>query len=501
MPARVVQDQALRYLRGSSLLRASFIARSHTGGRRWNSAYTWLTRTPEAITSDDIVSSLPSVPYERNPCSVPLLLVTPNLAHLLDPTSPFLGNFISKLLRNTPQRPETLHTITAVVDRIPNSATRPPGTTPGAIAGGEYDGVSMLMVGEDDVQWKATPPRRIGSPTSEEPSLTISIRDKTSTHAVGLRLTNTVFLNGNERTFMGMRWVASNDGYVMDKSADLASCVITSRQDSIRPRLMLPLEPVTQRRRVITGMGNILRQLAKSTDGSSDEPMPASTELEKELPRYIEEHNIADRRVSVWALVETPDVEIADPNASIQDQLTQSLSRGGKLHHVMSGGGGWGKKQGLLSLDPEVAFPAIIRHKATDLDQLFEADSSAEEPMEMPLFLDNGLIGEDLSHLSQVANAGDFIQFFVAVEPTQSVEVGGQAGLSYHFGIVSNAEEPQPRVHGEAKHLETVANTFGAMSEKGITYSQPVIQGGKVVESSTKLNVPGCQVVLGSERS
>lgn len=393
-----------------------------------------------------------------------------------------------------------------MVDRIPSCA---PQRTEALLADDasadieEYDGVSMLIVGQDNVQWKATPSRRIGSPAGDEPSLTVSIRDNMSVHAIGLRLTNTVFLNGSERTFTGTRWVAQKGGYVLDKSADLTSCVVTSTHDSIRPRLMLPLEPVTQKRRVISGMGNILRQLAKSTDGSSGEPMPASAELEKELPRYIEEHNIADRRVSVWALVETPDVEIADPSSSIKDQLTRSLSQGGKLHRVMSGGGGWGKKQGLLSLDPEIAFPAITVHDTpTKLDQVFEPHSSATEPLEMPPFLVNGLIGEDLSHLSQVANAGDFIQFFVAVEPICSPRVEDQTGLAYCFGVVADAEELQARgAYGEEKHLEVVVDTFGAMSEKAITFSQPVARGGKVVESSTKLDIPGCQVILKVEKS
>ncbi|KAJ5928996.1 hypothetical protein N7466_007952 [Penicillium verhagenii] len=502
---QLASERAVTCLSGSpSLLRASQIARRHTTGQRWNSAYTWLTRTPEAITSHDIVSSLPSVTHESNLCHVPLLVVTPNLAHLLNPTSPFLRDFMNKLLRNTLQGPNTIYAIAAVVDRIPNNATKPqlgPLLADGEV--GEYDGISMLMVREDDVQWKATPPRRIGSPASEEASLTVSVRDESSVHAVGLRLTNTVFINGSERTFMGMRWITENDEYVLEKCTDLASCVVGSTQGNVRPRMMLPLEPVTQRRKVITGMGNILRQLAKSTDGSSNEPMPASTELEKELPRYIEDHNIADRRVSVWALVEAPDVEIAHPNSSIPDRLTRSLSQGGKLHRVMSGGGGWGKKQGLLSLDPEVAFPAITRHnKAASLDQLFESESSANEPLKMPSFLQNGLIGEDLSHLSQVANPGDFIQFFVAVESASSLVLESQEGLSYSFGMVSDPEELQARgaANGEEKHLEVIADAFGAMSEKAITYSQPVLQGSKVIESSTKLDIPGCRVILQSNR-
>lgn len=49
MPVRPVPEWGLRCLSRSSFQRASY-ARKQTE-RRWNSAYTWLTRTPEAIVS------------------------------------------------------------------------------------------------------------------------------------------------------------------------------------------------------------------------------------------------------------------------------------------------------------------------------------------------------------------------------------------------------------------------------------------------------------------
>ncbi|KAJ6005010.1 hypothetical protein N7540_012809 [Penicillium herquei] len=477
--------------------RASIIARSIGSGVRWNSAYTWLTKTPHNILPEDVVSSIPSS-YETKSNAVPVLLVTPSLAHWIDPTSSFLSEFLTKFYQSSSETISTRHVVAAVVDKIPSVAQSHSSSSESAIgASEEYEGVSLLVIEGENLKWKAEPPRRIGDPAGEEPSLVVSVRDERSAHAVGLRLANTVFINGKERTFLGMRWTAGDNGYVLDRSVGLTSCVVTSSEASVQPELSLPLNPVTQRRRVITGMGNILRQLAKSTDPSSDEPMPASTELEKELPRYIEENNIADRRVSVWALVEKPDVEIAGETSSTQDRLTKSLRQGGKLHRVMSGGGGWGKKQGLLSLDPEVAFPAMLpTDQAVNLDQVFDPSSRADEPLEMPSFLENGLIGEDLSHLSQVANAGDFIEFFVSVEPSYSHNVELES-KRYCFGVMSNAEEPDHQViSSEEKHLELVANTFGALSEKAITYTQPILQEGKTGESTTKLDIPGCRVML-----
>ncbi|KAJ5609069.1 hypothetical protein N7528_009636 [Penicillium herquei] len=491
MPAMIASSRVpLRLARSSR--RASVIARSVGSSVRWNSAYTWLTKTPHSIFPEDVVSSIPSS-HETKSNAVPILLVTPSLAHWLDPTSSFLCDFMTKFHQSSPETTSTRHAVAAVVDKIPNVAQSHSSLSESTSE--EYEGVSLLVIEGDNLKWKAEPPRRIGDPAGEEPSLVVSVRDEKSAHAVGLRLANTVFINGKERTFLGMRWTASDYGYVLDRSVGLTNCVVTSSEASVQPELSLPLHPVTQRRRVITGMGNILRQLAKSTDPSSNEPMPASTELEKELPRYIEENNIADRRVSVWALVEKPDIEIAGQGSSTQDRLTRSLSQGGKLHRVMSGGGGWGKKQGLLSLDPEAAFPAMLpKDQAVNLDQVFDPVPRSEEPLEMPSFFENGLIGEDLSHLSQVANTGDFIEFFVSVEPSSSRNVE-QESKHYCFGVVSNAEESgYQATSSEEKHLKLVANTFGALSEKAITYTQPVLQ--EAAESTTKLDIPGCRVML-----
>ncbi|KAJ5093425.1 hypothetical protein N7456_009286 [Penicillium angulare] len=476
-----------------SSLRAPYITRSHGLGKRWSSACTWLTKTPETIHPEDILSSIPTTHHQSNSNSVPLFLVTPSLAHWIDSTSPFLTEYMKKLYQNTDNKPDTIYAIAAVVDKIPNSTAKSQASLE------EFEGLSSLIVGEDNIKWKAAPPRRIGGPADEEPNLVVSVRSQSSAHAVGLRLANTVFINGKERTFLGIRWVSSASGYTLDDSKNLTSCVVTSTETSIHASVALPLHRVTQRRKVITGMGNILRQLAKSNDGCSDEPMPASTELEKELPRYIEEHNIVDRRVSVWALVEKADMQVDAQNSSTQDRLTQSLRQGGKLHRVMSGGGGWGKKMGLLSLDPEIASPTTItQDQGISLDQLFESDSTPDEPMEMPSFFESGLIGEDLSHLSQVANPGDLIQFFVAVEPTASNGLTNAAARKYCFGVVSETEELEIPAEDSKGSFELVDNTFAAMSEKAVFYSQPVLQAGTTVESSTKLDIPGCRVILES---
>jgi hypothetical protein len=435
------------------------------------------------------------------PVCIPLLLVTPNFAHWLDPSSPFLSQFFTRLYGNS-SGVNSFHAVTAVVDTLPDITSSNPDSN-------ESEGLSLLAVGQSDVQAKAAPPRLIRSSASEETNLLFSIQShpngqttKMSAHEIGLRLANTIFFNGKDTTLFGTRWLWNNDSneYVLDKSVDFTSCMITARAEAVDATLELPLHQVTERRRVMTSMGNILRQLAKSTDATSTETIPASTDLEKELPRYIKEHNIVDHRVSVWALVEKPDLVVADSGSSTHDRLIQSLQQGGKLHRVMSGGGGWGKKQGLLSLDPEVSFSGTVnRDDLVSVTRIFDPESG--KPLDTLPSIDQGIALDDLSLLSQVATAGDYIQFFVSVEPTESKvsskSDSNEKAVSYHFGMVADSMELEAYNVEDNSGIVTLPQTFGALSEKAIAYSQPVT-GHTGSNSSTKLDVPASRVILQS---
>lgn len=458
----------------------------------------------------DILSSLPSSPSPLvAKDSVPLLLVTPSFAHWLNPSDGFLPGLMSKLYGNVPNA-SALYTVAAIVDMIPNIS--PPLDNDECARRLESEGLSLLVVDKENLQGKALLPSRFGGPANEGSDLLVSIQSPSTnqslasfTHEVGLRLANTVFINGKESTLFGVQWTRDDttNEYTVEGTVDLTSCVVTSTSSSTgaSPRLALPLYPIGERRKVIASMGNILRQISKSVDPTSTEGIPASRELEKDLPRYIKENNIMDQRVSVWALVEKPDVVVADRNLPTQEYLMQSLRQGGKLHRVVSGGGGWGKKQGLLSLDPEISFSAsACRDGLVGLDQLFQPRADAE--LGLPPFITKGPTSGDLSLLSQVATAGDFIQFFVAVDPAcvqKSDAVPSDGNIMYRFGMVSNAEEVYPSDATNSRNKVTVVpNSFGALSEKAIGYTQPVAQGGETSESSTKLDIPGCRVILNS---
>ncbi|KAJ5493229.1 hypothetical protein N7539_001975 [Penicillium diatomitis] len=479
-------------------------------------AFTWLTKSPEAVNPHDILSSIPSLQtfqYTSNP--VPLLLVTPKFAHWLNSPHEFLRHLVQNVYTGA-SRADRIYAVAAVVDKIPSPSTPIEGGSTESTAGNasESEGLSLLVIGEQDIRGKPVPPRRFGGPADEETDLSFSFRkDQTSrgsadgAYQVGLRLANTIFVNGKESTLFGMQWQfdKTSDSFTLDRTIDLTSCAITSpnASGSIRPRVTLPLHPIGERKRVLASMGNILRQISKSTDPASNDPIPASSDLEKILPQYIKDHNVSDHRVSVWALVGKPHVKVTDSSLSTREYLAESLRQGGKLHRVVSGGGGWGKKQGLLSLDPEVCFfGSANRGTLPGLEEIFNPGENANS--NIAALSAESLVGDDLSLLSQVATSGDYIQFFVARDPSEihdesSLDLQSVASnVTFTFGMVSHLEESSPAdASSEKTDLEFVPNVFGALSEKAISFNQPVAAAEGSSESSTKLNISGCRVRLG----
>ncbi|KAJ0423796.1 hypothetical protein BJY00DRAFT_44914 [Aspergillus carlsbadensis] len=462
-------------------------------------ACTWLTPTPEQITPDDILSSCPNPSSSHTRDYARVLLVTPAFARWTEAKSPFLEQWMNKFNNCNMQSSvgEHVYAVIAVVDRLPG----------GDKATAESEGLSMLFVRGDNIQGKPIASRQIRSAEREEPTIKFSFQEGVASqeaicphfHEVGLRLANTIFINGKENTLFGTRWAydPSAGKLGLKESVDLSLCSVTVNRRSFQKSLELPLYPVGERRKVITSMGNILRQIGKHADGESDEPMPASSELEKELPRYIDEHNIADRRVSVWALIETSAESPYSKAMHSRSDLAKSIQAGAKLHRVMSGGGGWGKKQGLLSLDPEISFEKTGIEGIVALSSVFSDNAQRATHEVIPAF-EQRMFMEDLSTLSQAAEPGDYVQFFASIEEDEPPKTQNthppvsEGSISYNFGVVSDAET-LPSQTEQQRGLTVIPNHFGALSEKAITYLQPV---DDVHKSRTKIDVPGSRLVL-----
>lgn len=265
----------------------------------------------------------------------------------------------------------------------------------------------------------------------------------------------------------------------------------------------MPLIPLTAARSVVACMGNIIRRLSHNSGFSPHDPTKdailASQELEQSVTSYHEARNLSPRAVSVWALV-IPEKEFsgglsmatkalgpvdlaeawkgspADYALSSDPSLLTLLKHGARLHKVLSGGGGWGKKAGLLSLDPNTGYgqehvdPQASRDlqtSASDADLDFDFDSFSRETEE----------------LKSIVKKGDYIQFYIS--PSASAEdVLVQSdpnnqdaeSLSYlstaEFGTIPSTVDDMPGAQiaddSSQSAIQVHPNHFGALSESGM---------------------------------
>lgn len=470
-------------------------------------------KAAEQITSH-FASILPIVNDAR---VVPVIFASTFCAPLIDPTQSSLGEIVNDLLRRVhPENPPAVaYTVTAVVDKITGNSRR--------VADGEStsthlvpqgrEGLSLLLADATGVKARGAKPTRTRGAASEEPAFIFSTLPDAGgqalSHEVGLRLANTIFVNGKDRTLIGMKWNFDERSrrYVLDKYRDLGVCSVGLSQSARQCSINIPLIPVTPLRRVVSSMGNILRQVSKSLESTSD-AQPASADLERELPRYVSSLGMPHQRVSVWALIQPAESALPVQEWSAK-QLEEAVSRGARLHRVMSGGGGWGKKQGLLSLDPEIFF-RDGKHANTEVtvERVFDTGKNATDvdpSAEVAEILDLSL-EESIASLTQITKEGDYVQFFVEIPPTKKavseslVETQSQA-LSAAFAVAAPSDISPGAVDGAGEDarnpegiLTVLPNHFGGLSETAITYR--LKSDAADFQRSTKLSMPGAGVEL-----
>jgi hypothetical protein len=285
------------------------------------------------------------------------------------------------------------------------------------------------------------------------------------------------------------------------------------------PALSIPLIPLTVPRQVDGYMGNIIRGII----GPDGNKMTASTELEQVVPQYFRSRDEPAQATSAWALVIPKDkvhtvnkdfsqLMLSETGADTKnlkpedrEYLEQkaheilwqrdpprwngvvqaAIAKGARLHKVLSGGGGWGKKAGLLSLDP-VPIGAPIREERSKMDTLDHFDS----------------VDEFSTALKPVVEDGDFIQFFISTAVSQAdetspfenlkkLEDSTQGGVwSWEFGVVPSTVDSIPggswqHTGTSSEEIAVFRGSFGALTEGGLT-----LMRGRQVEPRTGLAEP-----------
>ncbi|CAK7267213.1 hypothetical protein SEPCBS119000_002431 [Sporothrix epigloea] len=364
---------------------------------------------------------------------------------------------------------------------------------------------------------------------------------------VTLPLSNTIFQNGRRSTLLASVWDHSGPEGVFERqhvesrehqlvvvppvSATMASVGTAATQVSV------PLFALSEPLKIASGLGNIVRQVI---DPGSNKPIPAARGLESDIPALLAARRKAtpgleDGALAVWALV-VPEKAIptyeqlrlrlqsqgdrslhalatdADHTPAAEQQVahqasahfTALLAAGCRLHRILSGGGGWGLKQGLLSLDPQMSHPTtdgLARSQGADAasqSKIMGEEGRGEESDDEAMlsfirsFKNETLVGREVAAgeasdgsasreagVDGVAMPGALVQFFVAPLPraTQELDAGSaktnaETGVELSDWSIALGGDGGSAVGfpsgADVEQVTLIHNHFGAVSSHGV---------------------------------
>lgn len=327
-----------------------------------------------------------------------MLLATPSLAHFLD-LDAFLKPVIERLYQGPQIRDNAAHelnirSISAVVDALPAAKTA---KVDGRAATAE--GLSFLMssASYNGMGEYAAPAAAAGD--NDGPATLQFVSGNTSSsltqstrrviRSLTLPVANTLFVNGQRTTLLEDHWnvkildakpVVEHRGRRPLKNYRISlGCAADGFLDG-----HVPLQSLTPRRTISSCMGNVLARI--EIEGRA---VPASQELEKTIPEYIKSHPERASRgpLLVYALVRSPgkpsseNVEMKKDGEPASPVLS-GLWRGARLYKVTGGGGGWGQKQGLLSLETAIDFESrgsTLQFPDPDQDEVMPFEMASQD--------------------------------------------------------------------------------------------------------------------------
>lgn len=327
--------------------------------------------------------------------------MTPAHTKCLEDQDPFVPNLLSRIFPRS-KGPPQVDIVAAVVDQIPYPphCYPLPKTSKWRPGQNRFEGISVAVAYSDiaapdlwcpssvqkDPGLESALQRPVLSfrfPCDESPasSETAPQRAKSTTsHVVRLPVANTLFNNGQPSTLFASSWAPVKDSesqvvFACVKKMNLAQQalnmigVLASPEMEHQSKLVLDLQPLTIPRVIAAGLGNIVRELY---DGrATNETMPASQELENAVSRESQNLESPDQKPEVWALITPRTRWITEPQIGTSN-AAHWIERGSRLHRILSGGGGWGAKKGLLALDPDTDFcnPQPETFQALENDQV-----------------------------------------------------------------------------------------------------------------------------------
>lgn len=142
----------------------------------------------------------------------------------------------------------------------------------------------------------------------------------------------------------------------------------------------------------------------------------------------------------------------------------------------MSGGGGWGAKAGLLSLDPETSYTAPEQESIDDFIEAFEKRNSGEAS--------RGIV-----------TPGSYIMFCAESDFSAAIHKGQEFNRGMYFGVADHRERRyavKVFMRQVESSVRVVPQLFSAMSLHGVylKLDSPGHEGLREYPFTSKIDVP-----------
>ena len=294
-------------------------------------------------------------------------------------------------------------------------------------------------------------------------------------HRLQLPLASTLFQTGETSTLFAECWKATYNRNGFREWARERRVLLEHQElhlpgpspQHVTQIELYGLKALTPPRVVAESMGNIIRKLevGNNTGGTAT----ASQELEGQIVARKRLNDTSAYHPEIWAQVIPREIWQSHPRKLLS--YSEGIEQGHRLHRVLSGGGGWGNKQGLISLDANSSFFPASNDVSLDLGDELDYDR------------------EQRQALGEVVRPGDVVSFLRFKKPYKPLRASFErfdrddsplnihARLQFLFGctipmgdesVNLPALSEKPRV--QPRYI-MVHNVFGALSVTGASVS------------------------------
>ena len=348
----------------------------------------------QPVVASSLIEQLPQLLTQHcQDLDCAIFFSTPKLAHLFSQGSNFLTTALSHIYQ-AGRHDVSRSCVVGIVDKLPGAWQiyhQKVNYSEGLV----FMATSRQMVTTDDTKASESLPLVCFSSSQ---GLQNNGKPR-SVRVIALPVANTLFVNGRHSTLFRQEWTSttattSQDivSHPRDSQTLLRSVTIDTalnRRAAITMTTRIPLVSLTEPRTVKTVVGNIVREV--EIEGKSE---PASAELEKAVMKIVKDDSKEDTKVQIFAFLQKS-------GASHEKAFAQrQLLFWARLHKVTGGGGGWGQKRGLLSLDPNQVHP-----------------QEEEQSLNFVESLGGDSILSDRQNRT-IAKAGEYIRFFQYRDPS-----------------------------------------------------------------------------------